>query len=218
MQKKIINQIFSRFEQHCSQPKTELEFDSPFTLLVAIVLSAQSTDKGVNKATNKLFKIAKTPEQILELGEDTLKSYIKTIGLFNTKAKNIINLSKILIEQYNSIIPQDVESLQKLPGVGRKTANVFLNCAYNMPTIGVDTHVFRVSNRIGIVNASNVIECENKLNQDIDNKWKKYAHHWMILHGRYICKAKNPICNECYINDLCSWPHKTSTLFTKYPL
>ena len=208
MKKENINKIFEIFTKNNPNPKTELIANNEFTLLVAIVLSAQATDKGVNKATEKLFKIADSAEKIYALGEENLKTYIKTIGLYNSKAKNIIALSKKLIEM-NNVIPNDLNELQKLPGVGRKTANVFLNCARKQPLIGVDTHVERVSNRIGIVNAKNTLETEKKLTKKIPNQWKLHAHHWLILHGRYICKARKPECNNCMIIDLCKYKKKT---------
>ncbi len=208
MKKENINKIFEIFAKNNPNPKTELIANNEFTLLVAIVLSAQATDKGVNKATEKLFKIADSAEKIYALGEENLKTYIKTIGLYNSKAKNIIALSKKLIDM-NNVIPNDLTELQKLPGVGRKTANVFLNCARKQPLIGVDTHVERVSNRIGIVNAKNPLETEKKLTKKIPNQWKLHAHHWLILHGRYICKARKPECNNCMIIDLCKYKKKT---------
>ena len=208
MQQDKINKIFEIFAKNNPNPKTELIANNEFTLLVAIVLSAQATDKGVNKATEKLFKIADSAEKIYALGEENLKTYIKTIGLYNSKAKNIIALSKKLIDM-NNVIPNDLTELQKLPGVGRKTANVFLNCARKQPLIGVDTHVERVSNRIGIVNAKNPLETEKKLTKKIPNQWKLHAHHWLILHGRYICKARKPECNNCMIIDLCKYKKKT---------
>jgi endonuclease-3 len=209
MNQYTINLIFSRFAAHCPEPKTELEFTNDFTLLVAIILSAQATDKAVNKATKELFKAADTPAKMLELGINNLKTHIRTIGLFNSKANNIIKTSQLLAEHYNSIIPSELSTLQSLPGVGRKTANVFLNCAHGEATIAVDTHVFRVSNRIGLVQAQNVLESERLLSSAIPDKWKKYAHHWLILHGRYICKARKPDCNLCLIKELCQYPHKT---------
>ncbi|MBL6621736.1 MAG: endonuclease III [Rickettsiales bacterium] len=208
MQQDKINKIFEIFAKNNPNPKTELIANNEFTLLVAIVLSAQATDKGVNKATEKLFKIADSAEKIYALGEENLKTYIKTIGLYNSKAKNIIALSKKLIDM-NNVIPNDLTELQKLPGVGRKTANVFLNCARKQPLIGVDTHVERVSNRIGIINAKNTLETEKKLTKKIPNQWKLHAHHWLILHGRYICKARKPECSNCMIIDLCKYKKKT---------
>lgn len=208
MQKSKVNAIFSRFQQQEPEPKTELHSVNHYTLLVAIVLSAQATDVGVNKATAALFPIADTPEKMLLLGEDGLKNYIKTIGLFNSKAKNIIALSRILVDSYHSTVPRDREALERLPGVGRKTANVLLNCAFGEPTIAVDTHVFRVSNRIGLVKAKNVKQTEEALMKVIPAEWKQHAHHWLILHGRYVCKARKPECHRCIINDLCEFPDK----------
>ncbi|MDA9817902.1 endonuclease III [Flavobacteriaceae bacterium] len=198
-----INKIFSILSQKNPKPKTELYFTNNYTLLVAVVLSAQSTDIGVNKATKTLFKIVDTAQKMLDLGEERLKQYIKTIGLFNSKAKNIISLSRKLISDFDSEIPQNIYDLQSLAGVGRKTANVVLNCAFGFPTIGVDTHVFRVSNRLGIAEEKNVLKTELALNKNIPEKWKKYAHHWLILHGRYICTAKKPKCYSCEISHLC---------------
>jgi endonuclease-3 len=208
MNQKKINEVFERFALKDSHPKTELNYNNNFTLLVAIILSAQSTDISVNKATEKLFLQVNTPADMLQLGEEKLKDYIKTVGLFNSKASNIIKLSRILIEDYNSEIPTDLELLKSLPGVGSKTANVFLNCAHQMPTIGVDTHVFRVSNRIGLVKAGTVKEAEKLLDKKVPDRWKFFAHHWLILHGRYICKAKKPDCGNCLIRDLCEFPSK----------
>ena len=198
-----IDKIFSILSQKNPKPKTELYFINNYTLLVAVVLSAQSTDVGVNKATKLLFQTADTAQKMLDLGETKLKQYIKTIGLFNSKAKNIISLSQKLISDFNSEVPRDMDDLQSLAGVGRKTANVVLNCAFGLPTIGVDTHVFRVSNRLGMVREKNVLKTELALNKNIPEKWKKYAHHWLILHGRYICTAKNPKCHSCEISHLC---------------
>ncbi|MBT4878467.1 MAG: endonuclease III [Alphaproteobacteria bacterium] len=208
MQKQQINQIFTIFAKENKEPKTELIAPNEFTLLVAIVLSAQATDVGVNKATKALFRDAATPEEINALGEEKLKSYIKTIGLYNSKAKNVILLSKMLLEQ-NNIIPDNVEDLQKFPGVGRKTANVFLNCARKKLTIGVDTHVQRVSNRIGLVKSKNTLQTEKQLLKKLPKEWLLYAHHWLILHGRYICKARKPLCIECKIYSLCKFKEKT---------
>ena len=205
MDKTTINKIFSIFQQQNPEPKTELEFINHYTLLVSVVLSAQSTDVGVNKATKKLFAVASTPEKMLELGEENLKKYINTIGLYNNKAKNVIALSKILVEKFNSEVPENLEVLQSLPGVGRKTANVVLNCAFGHPTIGVDTHVFRVSNRIGLVSEKDVLKTELALLKNIPQKWQQHAHHWLILHGRYICTAKKPKCEICPINQYCQY-------------
>ncbi len=205
-----IETIFTRFAIANPHPKTELYYTNDYTLLVAIVLSAQATDIGVNKATKNLFAIADTPAKMLQLGEEELKKYIKTIGLFNSKAKNIISLSEMIIEKYNGTIPDDVEKLQSLPGVGRKTANVWLNCARHKPTIAVDTHVFRVSNRIGLTNSKTPTETEKQLEKIIPTKYKLHAHHWLILHGRYICKARKPLCGKCIISDICLFADKTA--------
>jgi len=209
MNKSQIDKIFSIFQTQNPQPKTELQFTNHYTLLVAVVLSAQSTDIGVNKATKNLFTIADTPKKMLKLGEEKLKNYINTIGLYNNKAKNVIALSKILVEKFNSEVPENLEILQSLPGVGRKTANVVLNCAFGHPTIGVDTHVFRVSNRIGLVNEKDVLKTELALLKNIPKKWQQHAHHWLILHGRYICTARKPKCLECKIQELCQFNNKT---------
>jgi endonuclease-3 len=205
MNKKRASQIFEIFRNLDPSPKTELEYTNAYTLLVAIVLSAQATDISVNKATAPLFKIVDTPEKMLELGEEGLKKYIKTIGLYNSKAKNVILLSQMLIEVYKNVIPRTVDELQKLPGVGRKTANVFLNCFYGEHTIGVDTHVFRVSNRIGLTKAKNVLETEAQLQKIIPKEFKQHCHHWLILHGRYICKARKPECDKCEITEFCDY-------------
>lgn len=211
MNKTTINKIFSIFQKQNPHPKTELQYKNNYTLLVAVVLSAQSTDVGVNKATKKLFEIADTPQKMVKLGEENLKKYINTIGLYNGKAKNIIALSKILIEKFNSQVPENLETLQTLPGVGRKTANVVLNCAFGHSTIAVDTHVFRVSNRIGLVDEKDVLKTELTLLKNIPKKWQQHAHHWLILHGRYICVARKPKCFECKINQLCQFKNKTTT-------
>lgn len=203
MKKSDIDKIFSILQKQNPLPKTELEYKNNYTLLVAVVLSAQSTDVGVNKATKKLFAVADTPEKMLGLGEEELKKYISTIGLYNTKAKNIIALSRILLEKYNSTVPEDLEILQSLPGVGRKTANVILNCAFGHSTIAVDTHVFRVSNRLGIVHEKDVLKTELALLKAIPKKWQQHAHHWLILHGRYICVARKPKCEICSLNNYC---------------
>lgn len=209
MNKTKIDQIFARLAEDNPAPKTELTYTNNFTLLVAVVLSAQATDVGVNKATPALFKAADTPEKMYDLGLEKVKNYVKTIGLYNAKAKNIIALSKMLIDEYNSEVPKSREDLEKLPGVGRKTANVILNCAFGIPTIAVDTHVFRVSNRIGLVKAKTEIKTELGLEKNIPAKWKDHAHHWLILHGRYTCKARKPNCSECKISDLCEYKEKT---------
>jgi len=204
----IINQIFTIFSTLSKEPKTELEYVNNFTLTVAVILSAQATDISVNKATLELFKNHKNPEDFLELGENNLKKYIKTIGLYNTKAKNIIALSKILVDKYNSNIPENFEELVNLPGVGRKTANVILNCAFKQPTMAVDTHVARVSNRIGLTSEKIPRKIEIDLLKQIPEKWLKNAHHWLILHGRYICKARKPECKKCPICHLCTYKDK----------
>lgn len=202
-------EIFSRFARINPTPTTELNFTTPFELLVAVVLSAQATDVGVNKATANLFPKANTPEAILALGEDGLKSYIKTIGLFNTKAKNILATCRLLIDQHAGEVPADRTALEALPGVGRKTANVILNTAFGQPTIAVDTHIFRVSNRTGIAKGKNVLEVERRLERLTPAEFKHNAHHWLILHGRYVCKARKPNCPECIIADLCEFRSKT---------
>lgn len=202
--------IFERFRQANPSPTTELHHASPFELLIAVILSAQSTDAGVNKATAKLFKVAKTPKAMSKLGVRGLKKYIKTIGLYNTKAENIIKTSRILVKDYGGKVPSDRESLESLPGVGRKTANVILNTAFGQPTIAVDTHIFRVANRTGIAPGKTVLEVEKRLLRLVPEEFKKNAHHWLILHGRYVCTARKPHCPECIINDLCEWKHKAS--------
>jgi endonuclease-3 len=204
MDKKIINQIFTIWQKDNPYPKTELIYNNNYTLLVAVVLSAQSTDISVNKATKTLFEIADNPQKMLHLGEENLKKYINTIGLYNGKAKNIISLSEILLKKYNGEVPQNLEDLQKLPGVGRKTANVVLNCAFGHQTIAVDTHVFRVSNRIGFVDEKDVLKTELALLKVIPKKWMQHAHHWLILHGRYICQARKPKCEICKVSQFCN--------------
>jgi endonuclease-3 len=201
-------EIFSRLREHIKQPRSELEYRSNFELLISVLLSAQATDVSVNKATTKLYPVANTPQKMLALGEDGVKQYIKTIGLFNSKAKNIIATCKILIEQHDSVIPADRESLEALPGVGRKTANVILNVAFGQPTIAVDTHIFRVSNRTGIAPGKDVLVVEKKLLKFVADEFKLDAHHWLILHGRYTCIARKPRCGSCIIEDLCEFRHK----------
>jgi len=201
--------IFSRFKHHNPEPRTELEYTSTFELLIAVILSAQSTDKGVNKATAKLFPIANTPESIAKLGLDDLKSYIKTIGLYNAKAENIIKTCHILINKHNSIVPDIREQLEELPGVGRKTANVVLNTAFKQIAMAVDTHIFRVSNRTKIALGKNVLEVEKKLLKVIPKEYLLDAHHWLILHGRYTCTARKPKCGACMIEDLCEFKDKS---------
>lgn len=209
MNRKKAEEIFKRFAGKNPHPQTELQYTNPYTLLVAVILSAQSTDVGVNKATKSLFNQVATPREMLVLGEQKLRSYIKTIGLFNTKAKNIIAMSKMLIEQHGGKVPQTREELEKLPGVGRKTANVLLNCAFGHHTIAVDTHVQRVANRIGLAHSNKVIDTELQLLKIVMEPYQIHAHHWLILHGRYVCKARKPECSVCVINDLCEFNHKT---------
>lgn len=201
-------EIFSRLREANPHPTTELKFSNPFELLVAVTLSAQATDVSVNKATDKLFPVANTPESIYALGEEGLKEYIKTIGLFNSKAKNVIAACKMLIDLHHSIVPEDREALEALPGVGRKTANVVLNTAFGHPTMAVDTHIFRVSNRTGIAKGKNVLEVEKKLIRFVPKEFLVDAHHWLILHGRYICVARKPKCTACLISDLCDFKDK----------
>jgi endonuclease-3 len=210
MNKKKRLAIFERLSVAIPEPVTELNYTSPFELLIAVVLSAQATDKGVNKATLPLFGIANTPKTILALGLDGLKSYVKTIGLFNTKSENIIKLCQQLIDRHNSLVPQTREELEALPGVGRKTASVVLNTAFGHPTIAVDTHIFRVSNRTGLAPGKNVVEVERKLDKWVPNRHKKDAHHLLILHGRYTCIARKPKCQVCIIEDLCDFKEKLS--------
>jgi len=202
-------EFFARLKRHMPEPRTELEYRNPFTLLVAVALSAQATDKSVNKATQSLFKIADTPEKMAALGVQKLTPYIKTIGLYRTKAKNVIALSKALIENHGSKVPEDREALEELPGVGRKTANVVLNVAFGEPTIAVDTHIFRVSNRTGLAPGKNPLEVEKGLEKIVPEQYKLHAHHWLILHGRYTCVARKPLCPTCVVNDLCRYKDKT---------
>ena len=202
-------QLYERLAESNPNPTTELEYQSPFELLVSVVLSAQATDVSVNKATVKLFEVANTPDAMLALGEDRLKPYIQTIGLFNSKAKNIIGACSILVERHDGQVPRDREALEALPGVGRKTANVILNTAFGEPTIAVDTHIFRVSNRTGLAPGKNVLVVEEKLEKFTPDEFKHDAHHWLILHGRYVCKARKPICPTCLIADLCDYKSKT---------
>jgi endonuclease-3 len=204
-------EIFHRFSIQRPEPKGELEHTNPFTLVVAVALSAQATDVGVNKATRRLFPIANTPQALLDLGEDGLKRYISSIGLFNAKAKNVIATCRILLEQHGGEVPRSREALEALPGVGRKTANVVLNTAFGEPTIAVDTHIFRVSNRTGLAPGKTVRAVEDTLAKVVPPEFRQDAHHWLILHGRYVCKARKPECPVCAINDLCAWRHKTVT-------
>jgi endonuclease-3 len=209
MKKANIEEFFRRLEERDPDPRGELDYINPYTLLVAVVLSAQATDVGVNKATGPLFKVADTPEKMLALGEARVRDYIKTIGLFNTKAKNVIALSRLLIDEHDSEVPRDRESLEKLPGVGRKTANVVLNIAFGEPTIAVDTHIFRLGNRTGMAPGKTVLAVEQKLEKAVPAKYMLHAHHWLILHGRYVCKARKPDCPVCPVNDLCAYKAKT---------
>ena len=209
MKRADVVELFSRLRELDPHPTTELLYRTPFELLVAVVLSAQATDVGVNKATRKLYPVANTPQAILDLGEDGLKRYISSIGLFNAKAKNVIALCRLLIECHGGEVPRTREALEALPGVGRKTANVVLNTAFGEPTIAVDTHIFRVSNRTGLAPGANVRAVEDKLEKVVPAEFKRDAHHWLILHGRYVCKARKPDCPHCVIRDLCRYPHKT---------
>ena len=204
-----IAELFERLRALDPAPTTELEYGTPFELLVAVVLSAQATDVGVNKATRRLYPVANTPAAILALGEDGLKRCISTIGLFNAKAANVIALCRLLLERHDGEVPRTREALEALPGVGRKTANVVLNTAFGEPTIAVDTHIFRVSNRTGLAPGKDVRTVEDKLARLVPDAFRRDAHHWLILHGRYTCKARNPDCPHCPIRDLCRWPHKT---------
>ena len=212
MKKADIEAFFQRLSDANPAPETELAFINPFTLLVAVVLSAQATDVSVNKATVELFRLADTPEKMLALGEETVRYHIRTIGLFNTKAKNVIALSRLLIERHGGVVPEDRESLEALPGVGRKTANVVLNVAFGHPTIAVDTHIFRVGNRTGLAPGKTPLDVELKLERVVPKRWRLHAHHWLILHGRYICKARAPVCPDCPVRDLCAYKAKTIAL------
>jgi endonuclease-3 len=210
MKKENIAAFFKILQKNNPEPQGELSYVNPYTLLVAVVLSAQATDKGVNKATGHLFKKIDTPQKMVKLGEEGLKEYIKTIGLYNGKAKNIIALSEILVREYNGDIPQTREELVRLPGVGRKTANVVLNIAFGQETIAVDTHIFRISNRTGLAPGKTVEQVEEKLEAVVPKEFRRHAHHWLILHGRYICKARHPLCAECPVYDLCEFKEKTA--------
>ena len=207
-----IEDFFARLKKTIPEPKTELKSINPYTLLVAVVLSAQATDKGVNKATEPLFKIADTPAKMVALGEKKLTEYIKTIGLFRTKAKNVIALSKLLIERHGGAVPRTREELEALPGAGRKTANVVLNVAFGQKTIAVDTHIFRVCNRTNLAPGKNVLAVELKLEKVVPDHYKLHAHHWLILHGRYTCVARKPLCPTCVVRDLCRYKDKTKEL------
>ena len=209
MPTKDVDEFFRRLSAADAEPKGELNYVNEFTLTVAVVLSAQATDAGVNKATEKLFKIADTPEKMLALGEARVRDYIKTIGLYRNKAKNVIALCEMLISDFGGLIPQTREELVKLPGVGRKTANVVLNIAFGQPTMAVDTHIFRIGNRTGMAPGKNVDQVEDKLVKRIPKQWMQHAHHWLILHGRYVCKARKPECGNCVVKDLCRFKGKT---------
>lgn len=209
MDTKTIQEIFKRFKKANPNPTTELNYKTTFELLIAVMLSAQATDISVNKATLHLFEVANTPEKIMQLGEAKLKEHIKTIGLYNTKALNILKTCQILITKHHSIVPETREELEALPGVGRKTANVILNTAFEQDTIAVDTHIFRVANRIGLAHGKTPLSIEIALIKIIPKEYRKDAHHWLILHGRYVCTARKPKCPDCIIRDLCQYPHKT---------
>ncbi|MFL6769007.1 MAG: endonuclease III [Sphingomicrobium sp.] len=209
MKKSDVFEFFRRLAESNPAPETELEYVNPYTLLVAVALSAQATDVGVNKATRKLFAEVKTPEQMLELGEEGLKQQIKTIGLYNMKARNVMAAARILVEEFGGEVPQDREKLEKLPGVGRKTANVVLNVAFGQPTIAVDTHIFRVGNRTGLAPGKTPLAVELKLERSVPEPFVTHAHHWLILHGRDICKARTPECWRCPVADLCAYQPKT---------
>ena len=210
MKRADVVELFRRLSELNPHPTTELEYRTPFELLTAVLLSAQATDVGVNKATRRLFPVANTPAAMLELGEEGLKRYISTIGLYNSKAKNLIATCRILVEQHGGEVPQTREALEAQPGVGRKTANVVLNTAFGEPTMAVDTHIFRVANRTGLARGKTPRAVEDKLVKVIPSEFLKDAHHWLILHGRYVCKARKPDCPQCPINDLCAWPYKTT--------
>jgi endonuclease-3 len=210
MKKADIAEFFRRLEAANPDPRSELRYINPYTLLVAVVLSAQATDTGVNKATGPLFNVADTPTKMVKLGEAGLKAYIKTIGLYNAKAKNVIGLSEILLREHGGQVPADREALERLPGVGRKTANVVLNVAFGQPTIAVDTHIFRVGNRTGLAPGKTPFEVETRLEHVVPPQFKLHAHHWLILHGRYVCKARKPDCPHCVVSDLCAYKAKTT--------
>jgi endonuclease-3 len=212
MKKAQAEELFERLHAVDPHPTTELNYSSPFELLIAVILSAQATDVGVNKATARLYPDANTPQAILELGEEGLKQYIRTIGLFNSKAANIIRTCQILLEQHEGDVPRDRAALEALPGVGRKTANVILNTAFGEPTIAVDTHIFRVSNRTGLAPGKTPLAVEKKLLKVVPAAYRQHAHHWLILHGRYTCVARKPKCPECIVRDLCGYKNKTEQL------
>jgi endonuclease III len=212
MNSKDIDEFFRRLAAERPDPRSELQYINPFTLLVAVVLSAQATDAGVNKATEALFKVADTPQKMTALGETKLQDYIKTIGLYRTKAKNVIALARMLIEQHKGEVPRRRDALEALPGVGRKTANVVLNVAFGESTIAVDTHIFRVGNRTSLAPGNTPLIVEQELERVVPDKWKRNAHHWLILHGRYVCIARKPRCEVCVVNDLCAYPAKTTAM------
>ncbi len=209
MKKADREEFFRRLQEDNPEPKGELNYTNPYTLLVAVALSAQATDVGVNKATEALFKVISTPQDVLDMGETKLKDYIKTIGLYNSKAKNIMKAAQMLVDDHDGVVPNDQAALEKLPGVGRKTANVVRSMAWGVPTIAVDTHVFRLANRTGMAVGKTVLEVELKLLKVIPKQYLYHAHHWLILHGRYICKARKPDCANCKVYDLCSYKAKT---------
>jgi len=204
-------EIFTRFRAANPHPASELRYATPFELLISVILSAQATDKSVNLATQKLYQVANTPQQMLALGQEQLERYVQSIGLYRTKAKNIIAACRMLLEEYGGAVPAERDALQRLPGVGRKTANVIMNTAFGQPTIAVDTHIFRVANRMRIAPGRNVIEVENRLMKCVAAEFRQDAHHWLILHGRYVCIARKPKCPQCPIRDLCEYPAKTTT-------
>ena len=209
MKKPDIEQFFRRLQAATPEPRGELDYINPYTLLVAVVLSAQATDVSVNKATKPLFRVADSPKKMVKLGEAKLKDYIKTIGLYNNKAKNVVGLSHMLLDEHGGEVPGDREALEKLPGVGRKTANVVLNIGFGEPTIAVDTHIYRVGNRTGLAPGKTPLAVEQKLEKYVPDAYKRHAHHWLILHGRYVCKARKPDCPACVVNDLCRFKGKT---------
>ncbi len=215
MKKADIFEFYRRLADHDPEPQTELAYVNPYTLVVAVALSAQATDIGVNKATRLLFRDVQTPQAMLDLGEEGLRQHIKTIGLFNTKAKNVIAMSQMLIDEYGGEVPADRDALERLPGVGRKTANVVMNVAFGAETIAVDTHIFRVGNRTGLAKGKNVLTVELKLEKVTPAPFRRHAHHWLILHGRYICKARKPECWRCPVEDLCAFKPKTPPPATK---
>ena len=212
MKREHVIELFTRLRDYNPRPTTELIYTTPFELLIAVILSAQATDVGVNKATRRLFPVANTPQAILDLGEAALKRHISSIGLFNTKARNVIACCRMLIEHHSGQVPRDRAALEALPGVGRKTANVVLNTAFGEPTIAVDTHIFRVANRTGLAKGKTVRQVENTLLKVIPDEFKRDAHHWLILHGRYVCIARKPKCPDCLIRDLCRFPRKTRAI------